>query len=102
MSAPVPETMTAIAVSTPGGPEVLEPRPHPVPRIGREEVLIRVAAAGVNRPDLLQRQGNYPPPPAAPDTIGLEVAGTIVGVGESPTGWAAGYAVCALVSGGGY
>ena len=102
MSTPIPETMTAIVVSSPGGPEVLEPRPQPVPRIGREEVLIRVVAAGVNRPDLLQRQGKYPPPPGAPDTLGLEVAGTIVAVGVSVTGWGAGDAVCALLSGGGY
>jgi len=102
MSAPVPETMTAIAVSTPGGPEVLQPRRCPVPRIGPEEVLIRVAAAGVNRPDLLQRQGKYPPPPGAPDTLGLEVAGTIAAVGDSVTPWRVGDAVCALVSGGGY
>jgi NADPH:quinone reductase len=102
MSAPLPETMIAVAVSTPGGPEVLQLRPRPVPRIGPEEVLIRVAAAGVNRPDLLQRQGKYPPPPGAPDTLGLEVAGTIAAVGDSATGWRVGDAVCALVSGGGY
>src|SRR5215213_4111848 len=102
MSAPVPETMTAIAVSTPGGPEVLQPRRHAVPRIGPKEVLIRAAAAGVNRPDLLQRQGKYPPPPGAPDTLGLEVAGTIAAVGDSVTRWRVGDAVCALVSGGGY
>ena len=73
--------MTAIAITTPGGPEVLQPRTHPVPAVAAGEVLIRVAAAGVNRPDLLQRQGKYPPPPGAPDTPGLEVAGTIAAVG---------------------
>jgi putative PIG3 family NAD(P)H quinone oxidoreductase len=98
----MPATMTVIAAGTPGGPEVLQPRTQVVPRIGRKEVLIRVAAAGVNRPDLLQRQGKYPPPAGAPDTLGLEVAGTIAALGESVTGWRLGDAVCALVSGGGY
>ena len=102
MSGAVPESMTAIAISTPGGPEVLQPRPHPVPGTAAGEVLIRVAAAGVNRPDLLQRQGKYPPPPGAPETPGLEVAGTVASVGGSVTGWRVGDAVCALVSGGGY
>ena len=94
--------MTAIAIRAPGGPEVLEPCPHPVPGIGAGDVLIRVAAAGVNRPDLTQRQGRYPPPPGAPDTPGLEVAGTIVAVGASVEHWRVGDAVCALVAGGGY
>jgi NADPH:quinone reductase len=102
VSGAAPESMTAIDISAPGGPEVLEPRPHPVPAIGAADVLIRVAAAGVNRPDLLQRQGKYPPPPGAPDTPGLEVAGTIVAAGSSAHGWRVGDAVCALVSGGGY
>ena len=94
--------MTAIAITTPGGPEVLQPRAHPVPGVAAGEVLIRVAAAGVNRPDLLQRQGKYAPPPGAPDTPGLEVAGTIAAIGASVTGWAIGDQVCALVAGGGY
>jgi NADPH:quinone reductase len=94
--------MTAVAITTPGGPEVLQPRPHPVPGVGAGEVLIRVAAAGVNRPDLLQRQGKYAPPPGAPDTPGLEVAGTIAAIGESVAGWTIGDAVCALLAGGGY
>jgi NADPH:quinone reductase len=102
VSEPVPASMTAIAIRAPGGPEVLQPRRQPVPDIGAGEVLIRVAAAGVNRPDLLQRQGKYPPPPGAPDTPGLEVAGTIVAVGASVSDWRVGDAVCALVAGGGY
>jgi NADPH:quinone reductase len=97
-----PASMTAIAIRAPGSPEVLEPRPHPVPGIGAGDVLIRVVAAGVNRPDLMQRQGRYPPPPGAPDTPGLEVAGTIVAVGPSACDWRVGDAVCALVAGGGY
>jgi NADPH:quinone reductase len=98
----VPASMSAIDITTPGGPEVLQRRPRPVPAIGAEEVLICVAAAGVNRPDLLQRLGKYPPPPGAPDTPGLEVAGTIAGVGASVDAWHVGDGVCALVSGGGY
>jgi putative PIG3 family NAD(P)H quinone oxidoreductase len=94
--------MTAVAIATPGGPEVLQPRPHPVPQLAAGDVLIRVAAAGVNRPDLLQRQGKYPPPPGAPDTPGLEVAGTIAAIGDSVAGWTIGDQVCALVAGGGY
>lgn len=97
-----PQRMTAIAITRPGGPEVLEPRTIPVPSCGPGDVLIRVAAAGVNRPDLLQRQGRYPPPPGAPDTPGLEVAGTVAAVGAEVSEWHVGDAVCALVSGGGY
>ena len=102
MSGAVPSSMTAIAITRPGGPDVLQPRPHPVPGIGEGDVLIRVAAAGVNRPDLLQRQGKDPPPVGAPQTPGLEVAGTIAAVGASVTGWRVGDPVCALVAGGGY
>jgi NADPH:quinone reductase len=102
VSGVVPASMSAIDITTPGGPEVLQPRPRPVPGIRAGEVLIRVAAAGVNRPDLLQRLGKYPPPPGAPDTPGLEVAGTIAAVSESVDSWQIGDAVCALVSGGGY
>jgi NADPH:quinone reductase len=102
VSGAVPSSMTAVAITTPGGPEVLQPRPHPVPAVGAGEVLIRVAAAGVNRPDLLQREGKYAPPPGAPDTPGLEVAGTIAAIGESVAGWTIGDAVCALLAGGGY
>jgi NADPH2:quinone reductase len=91
-----------IEISRPGGPEVLVPveRPDPVP--GPEEVLIRVVAAGVNRPDVLQRKGGYPPPPGASDIPGLEVSGTIAAVGARVTQWKVDDAVCALVSGGGY
>jgi putative PIG3 family NAD(P)H quinone oxidoreductase len=91
-----------VEISQPGEPEVLKPaeRPDPVP--GPGEVLIRVAAAGVNRPDVLQRRGAYPPPPGASDIPGLEVAGTVAAVGAGVEGWRTGDAVCALVSGGGY
>lgn len=94
--------MICIEISQPGEPEVLKPaeRPDPVP--GPGEVLIRVAAAGVNRPDVLQRRGAYPPPPGASDIPGLEVAGTVAAVGAGVDGWRTGDAVCALVSGGGY
>jgi NADPH:quinone reductase len=96
--------MTAIEIERPGGPEVLRPVTRRVPRPGRGEVLVRVAAAGVNRPDLMQRQGKYPPPPGASDIPGLEIAGTIVAVGPSgaETGLNVGQQVCALVAGGGY
>jgi NADPH:quinone reductase len=102
VSPDVPSSMVAIAITSPGGPEVLQPRRHPVPGVSAGEVLIRVAAAGVNRPDLLQRQGKYAPPPGAPDTPGLEVAGTLVAIGGSVAGWTIGDHVCALVAGGGY
>lgn len=94
--------MICIEIIAPGGPDVLKPveRPDPVP--GPGDVLIRVAAAGVNRPDVLQRRGAYPPPPGASDIPGLEVAGTIAAIGAGVSGWSLGDAVCALVSGGGY
>lgn len=98
----VPVEMTAIAISAPGGPEMLQPTTRPVPQPGPGEVLIRVAAAGVNRPDVLQRMGFYPPPPGASDLPGLEVAGTIVAVGSGGDPELLGQAVCALVAGGGY
>ena len=94
--------MLAIEIRTPGGPEVLTPVERPRPVAGPEEVLIRVAAAGVNRPDVMQRQGRYPPPPGASDIPGLEVAGTIEEVGVAVREWRTGDGVCALVSGGGY
>ncbi|MGH9311992.1 MAG: NAD(P)H-quinone oxidoreductase [Vicinamibacterales bacterium] len=96
--------MTAIEIERPGGPEVLRPVSRPVPRPGLGAVLVRVAAAGVNRPDLMQRQGQYPPPPGAPDIPGLEIAGTIVAHGPSAggPGLDAGQQICALVAGGGY
>src|SRR6185369_14472731 len=86
----------------PGGPEVLRPVQRPRPRPGTGEVLIRVEAAGVNRPDVLQRQGHYAPPPGASDIPGLEVAGEIVEAGPGVDGWSAGDRVCALLAGGGY
>ncbi len=102
MSEPVATAMRAITISKPGGPDVLKPVTLPVPAPGQGEVLIKVAAAGVNRPDVMQRQGFYPPPPGAPDTPGLEVAGTIVQLGPESAPWSVGDKVCALVAGGGY
>lgn len=94
--------MTAIAITAPGGPEVLQPVKLARPMAGAGEILIRVRAAGVNRPDVMQRQGLYPPPPGAPLTPGLEVAGEVAAVGAQVTRWAVGDRVCALVTGGGY
>lgn len=98
----VPASMTAIAIREPGGPDVLQAENRPVPGAGVGEVLIRVAAAGVNRPDVLQRMGYYPPPPGASDLPGLEVAGTVVAVGPDGDLELLGQPVCALVAGGGY
>ena len=98
----IPTKMTAIEISEPGGPEVLVPGERPVPSPGPEEVLIKVEAAGVNRPDVMQRQGMYPPPPGAPDTPGLEVSGEVVALGPDASGVAVGDKVCVLVTGGGY
>lgn len=97
-----PRMMTAIVASAPGGPDVLEAVRRPVPAPGEGEVLIKVAAAGVNRPDVLQRMGNYPPPPGAPDILGLEVAGDVVSLGRGVEGVQEGDRVVALVQGGGY
>lgn len=97
----LPDVMTAIEISAPGGPEVLVPVERPLPRPGAREVLIEVAAAGVNRPDVLQRRGFYPPPPGASDIPGLEIAGTVVAAGEGAT-HLIGTDVCALIAGGGY
>jgi putative PIG3 family NAD(P)H quinone oxidoreductase len=94
--------MAAVEIAAPGPPDVLRPVRRPVPRPGPAEVLIKVEAAGVNRPDLLQRAGHYPPPPGASDIPGLEVAGTVVEAGPGAAPWAAGDAVTALVAGGGY
>ena len=99
---PIPDTMSAIAISTPGGPEVLKPELRPVPKPRSGEILIKVAAAGVNRPDVFQRSGAYPPPPGASDLPGLEVAGEIVALGEGAKRFSIGDSVCALVPGGGY
>ena len=98
----VPDHMTAIEISEPGGPDVLRAATIAVPRPGVNELLVKVAAAGVNRPDALQRAGGYPPPPGAPDTPGLEIAGTVIEVGPDTSGWTVGDQLCALLSGGGY
>jgi NADPH2:quinone reductase len=98
----LPTVMTAIEISEPGGPEVLRPVERPVPQPGDGELLIAVAAAGVNRPDIAQRNGSYPPPPGASDLPGLEVAGSVAATAGDVGGWQVGDAVCALVSGGGY
>jgi putative PIG3 family NAD(P)H quinone oxidoreductase len=94
--------MIAIAVTKPGGPDVLQPIDVPTPQPRAREVLIRVAAAGVNRPDVMQREGKYPPPPGASDIPGLEVSGTVSACGPEVDRWQVGDRVCALVSGGGY
>jgi NADPH:quinone reductase len=100
--APLPDRMTAIGIKTPGGPEALAPEERPVPAPGPSEILVRVKAAGVNRPDVMQRKGHYPPPPGAPDIPGLEIAGDVVSVGDKVSRWKVGDKVCALVAGGGY
>jgi putative PIG3 family NAD(P)H quinone oxidoreductase len=98
----IPQTMTAVEIREPGPPEVLRAVERPVPQPGPGEVLIQVAAAGVNRPDVLQRKGIYPPPPGITDIPGLEVAGEVVRLGEGVREPALGTRVCALVAGGGY
>jgi len=95
--------MQAIIITHPGGPEVLQLTERPIPAYGEHEVLVKVAAAGINRPDIFQRKGNYPPSAGAPTDIpGLEIAGTIAAVGDKVTRWQIGDKVCALVIGGGY
>jgi NADPH2:quinone reductase len=98
----IPQAMRAVEIAKPGGPEVLRPVERPVPVPKASEVLIKVAAAGVNRPDVLQRSGNYPVPPDASDLPGLEVAGEVVSVGSAAKAFKPGDKVCALVHGGGY
>ena len=98
----VPKMMTAIEIAGFGGPEVLKPTARPIPKPAAGEVLIRVAAAGVNRPDVFQRQGGYAPPPGASDIPGLEVAGSVVELGADARRWRIGDQVTALVTGGGY
>ncbi len=100
--ATIPATMTVIGIKTPGAPEVLVPEQRPVPTPGEGEILVKVAAAGVNRPDVMQRKGLYPPPPGAPDIPGLEIAGEVAALGAGVTRWKLGDRVMALVSGGGY
>jgi NADPH2:quinone reductase len=98
----VPAEMTAIEIAAPGGPDVLRATRRPAPAPGPGEMLVRVAVAGVNRPDVLQRAGGYPPPPGASDIPGLEFAGEVVALGEQPGPFRVGDQVCALVAGGGY
>ena len=99
---PIPAEMRAIEIKQPGGPEVLVPTRRPVPQAAKGNVLIRVAAAGVNRPDVFQRQGSYAPPPGTTDLPGLEVAGEVVAIGPETARWKIGDKVTALVAGGGY
>jgi putative PIG3 family NAD(P)H quinone oxidoreductase len=98
----LPETMTAIEIAAPGGPEALRPARVPAPRPRPGEVLIRVRAAGINRPDILQRKGHYPPPEGASPLPGLEVAGEVAAVGDGVEGLGPGELICALLAGGGY
>jgi NADPH:quinone reductase len=98
----IPSTMVAIDPAEAGGPDVLQPAERPVPRPGPGELLIKVAAAGVNRPDVLQREGKYPPPPGAPSILGLELAGEVVSLGEGGDARLMGRPVMALVAGGAY
>jgi NADPH:quinone reductase len=98
----LPSRMTAIAIRAPGGPEVLVPEERAVPNPGAGEVLVKLTAAGVNRPDVMQRLGSYPPPPGASDIPGLEIAGEVVALGDGATRYKTGDKVTALVAGGGY
>ena len=102
MGIALPDSMTCVEIAEPGGPEVLRAVQRTAPIPGPGEVLVAVEAAGVNRPDMLQRQGRYDPPPGASDLPGLEIAGRVVAIGEGVMDWAADDAVCALVAGGGY
>lgn len=98
----LPAQMRAVEISKPGGPEVLTPVARALPAARSGEILVKVAAAGVNRPDVLQRMGSYAPPPDASDLPGLEIAGTVVACGEGVTQWKTGDRICALTHGGGY
>jgi putative PIG3 family NAD(P)H quinone oxidoreductase len=98
----LPAQMTVVGISKPGGPEVLVPETRPVPKPGPGEILVKVKAAGVNRPDVAQRSGSYPPPPGASDLPGLEIAGEVVALGEGATRHKLGDKVMSLVAGGGY
>ena len=100
--AALPAQMTAIGIKASGGPDMLVPEKRPVPTPGDGEILVKVAAAGVNRPDVMQRMGLYPPPPGAPDIPGLEIAGEVVALGANVKRWKLGDRVMALVVGGGY
>src|SRR5476651_2440811 len=98
----LPTRMTAIGIKAPGGPEMLVPEQRAVPTPGPGEILVKVVACGVNRPDVMQRMGLYPPPPGAPDIPGLEIAGEIVALSANVKRWKIGDRVMALVIGGGY
>src|ERR1700736_2794457 len=98
----LPAQMRVVAIRSPGGPEVLVPELREIPRPGPGEILVKVAAAGVNRPDVMQRQGLYPPPPGASDIPGLEIAGEVAAVGGKVKRWKVGDKVTSLVPGGGY
>ena len=102
MSYSLPDRMQVVEISRPGGPEVLKVATRPLPRLKPGEVLIHVAAAGINRPDCFQRSGIYPPPPGHTDLPGLEVAGTVVECAADVKQWKPGDQVCALTPGGGY
>ncbi len=102
MTTALPENMQAIEIAEPGPPDVLRPVTRTVPQPAAGELLIKVSAAGVNRPDVMQRAGMYPPPPGASDIPGLEVSGTVVKLGSGTSRWKTGDRVCALVAGGGY
>ena len=102
MSEPLPSFMNCIEIEEPGGPEVLKPATRPLPRAEAGEVLVRVAAAGINRPDVMQRQGMYQPPSGVSDLPGLEIAGTVTALGDGVDGWQVGDTLCGLVAGGGY
>lgn len=98
----LPETMSVVEMTAPGGSEVLIPGTRPLPSCGAGEVLIRVTAAGVNGPDMVQRRGHYPPPKGASDLLGLEVSGEVVACGDGVSQWTPGDRICALTNGGGY
>ncbi len=102
MNSSLPESMTVIEITAAGEPDVLSPVKRPLPRPGDQEVLIEVSAAGVNRPDVMQRKGLYPPPPGASDIPGLEIAGTVAALGNNVHNLVVGDEVCVLVTGGGY
>jgi NADPH2:quinone reductase len=98
----LPREMTVVEIAAPGGPEQLKAVVRPIPQPGDGEVLVQVAAAGVNRPDVMQRQGRYPPPPGASDLPGMEIAGQIVALGPKVSGWSIGDKITSLLPGGGY
>ena len=98
----IPTTMSVVEITAFGGPDVLALKTRAVPVPGEGELLIEVAAAGLNRADIMQREGNYPPPAGASDILGLEVSGTVVAIGPAVTAWSVGDRVCALMTGGGY